>query len=44
MQKKLKMTETLEHGYSSESIQGELSNEYQHGTVKMGIKNVVSLS
>ena len=24
------MTETLTHGYSSESIQQELSNEYQH--------------
>ena len=24
------MTETLEHGYSSESTQRELSNEYQH--------------
>ena len=24
------MTETLAHGYSSESTQQELSNEYQH--------------
>ena len=28
-----KMTETLTHGYSSESTQGELSNEYQHDMV-----------
>ena len=26
----LKMTETLAYGYSSESIQWELFNEYQH--------------
>ena len=26
----LKMTETLAYGYSSESTQRELSNEYQH--------------
>ena len=29
----LKMTETLAHGYSSESTQKELSNGYQHGRV-----------
>ena len=29
------MTETLAHGYSSESTQPELSNEYQHDRVKM---------
>ena len=28
-----KMTETLAHGYSSESAQRELSNEYQHDRV-----------
>ena len=28
--KSKKMTENLEHGYSSESTQRELSNEYQH--------------
>ena len=28
-----KMTETLAHGYSSESTQRELSNEYQHDRV-----------
>ena len=33
MQKTLKMTETLTHGYSSESSQWELSNEYQHDRV-----------
>ena len=27
------MTETLAHGYSSESTQQELSNEYQHDRV-----------
>ena len=29
-----KMTETLAHGYSSESTQRELSNEYQHDRVR----------
>ena len=33
MQKPVKMTETLANGYSSESSQGELSNEYQHDRV-----------
>ena len=28
-----KMTETLPHGYSSDSAQRELSNEYQHDRV-----------
>ena len=31
--KKLKMTETLAHGYTSENTQRELSNEYQHDRV-----------
>ena len=31
--KTLKMTETLAHGYSSESTQQELSNKYQHDMV-----------
>ena len=31
--KNLKMTENLAHGYSSESAQQELSNEYQHDRV-----------
>ena len=30
---KLKMTETLAYGYSSESTQQELSNEYKHDRV-----------
>ena len=34
------MTETLAHGYSSESAQRVLSNEYQHDRVKMFFKNV----
>ena len=33
MQKSWKMTKTLTHGYSSESTQRELSNEYQHNRV-----------
>ena len=34
-----KMTETLPNGYSSESAQQELSNEYQHDRVKMVFQN-----
>ena len=34
------MTETLANGYSSESTQRELSNEYQHDRVRMFFKNV----
>ena len=37
------MTETLEHGYSFESTQRELSNEYQHSWVKMYLKNLCVL-
>ena len=37
------MTETLEHGYSAERCQQELSNEYQHDRVKMGFKNLCVL-
>ena len=33
MQNPWKMTETLAHGYSSESTQQELSNEYQYDRV-----------
>ena len=33
LQKPLKMTETLAHGYSYESTQQELSNEHQHDRV-----------
>ena len=40
MQKTLNITETLANGYSSESTQHELSNEYQHDNVKMVFKNV----
>ena len=40
MQKPLKMTETLAHGYSSESTQRELSNEYQHDRVQMVFKDL----
>ena len=29
------MTEPMSNGYSSDSTQRELSNEYQHGRVKM---------
>ena len=32
------MTETLANGYSSESTQSELSNEYQHDRVGMDFK------
>ena len=37
------MSETLTHGYSSESAQQKLSNEYQYGRVKMGFKNLCLL-
>ena len=43
MQKAWKMTETLAHGYSSESAQSELSNEYQHDRVQMVFKNLCVL-
>ena len=36
-------TETLAHGYSSESTQRELSNEYQHDRVYMVYKNLCML-
>ena len=39
----LKMTETLAYGYSSESTQYDLSNEYQHNRVKMVFKNLCIL-
>ena len=39
-----KLTETLAHGYSTESIQQEVSNEYQHDKVEMVFKkNFTSL-
>ena len=34
------MIETLAHGYSSESSQLELSNEYQHDRVQMVFNNL----
>ena len=34
------MIETLAHGYSSESTQQELSNDYQHDRVQMVFKNL----
>ena len=37
--KNSKITETLANGYSSESTQRELSNEYQHGRVLMVFKD-----
>ena len=39
MQKMKKNTESLTRGYSSESTQQELSNEYQHDRVWMVSKN-----
>ena len=43
MQKNFKMTETLAHGYSSESTQQKLSNEYQCDRVQVVIKNLYFL-
>ena len=37
------MTEAIAHGYSSESTQRELSNEYQHDRVEMVFKNLCIL-
>ena len=37
------MTETLANGYSSESTQRELSDEYQHDRVSMFFKNLCVL-
>ena len=37
------MNKTLANGYSSESTQQELSNEYQHDRVKMIFKNLCVL-
>ena len=39
MQKSWKITETLANGYSSESTQRELSNEYQHDRVLIVFKD-----
>ena len=43
MQNPWKMTETLTHGYSSESTQLELSNIYQHDRVSMVFRNLCVL-
>ena len=40
VQKTWKMAETLAYGYSSESTQWELSNEYQHDMVSRVFKNI----
>ena len=37
------MLETLVNGYSSESTQGELSNEYQHDRVYIVFKDLCIL-
>ena len=37
------MVETLANGYSSESAQQELSNEYQHDRVEMIFQNICVL-
>ena len=39
MQKSQKMAETLAHGYSYDSTQQELYNEYQHDRVLNGFQN-----
>ena len=43
IEKTLKMTETLAHGYSSEATQQKLFNKYQHGRVKRFFKNLCIL-
>ena len=43
MQNNLKMIETLAYGYSSESTQRYLSNEYQNDRVEMVFKNLCIL-
>ena len=43
VQKPWNMTETLTYGYSSESTQRELSNEYQQDSVSMFFKNLFVL-
>ena len=40
VQKSWKITETLAYGYSSDSTQRELSNEYQQERVSMVFKNL----
>ena len=43
MMQTILMTETLAHGYPSESTHRELSNEYQHDWVSMVFKNICIL-
>ena len=43
MQKASKISETMTYGYSSESTQRELSNEYQHDKVWKVSKNLCLL-
>ena len=43
MKKSWKMTKTLANGYSPESTQRELPNEYQHDRVKMVFKKFAFL-
>ena len=43
MQKSRKIIETWANGYSSESTQPELSNEYQHDRVQMIFKDLCVL-
>ena len=43
LQKILEMTETMANGYSSESTQGELSNEKQHDRVLDGFQKSLHL-
>ena len=43
MRKTWKMTKTLANGYSFESAQRELSNEYQHDRVSMVLENLCIL-
>ena len=43
MMQKQRMAETLTHGFSSESTQRELSNEFQHDRVQMVLKNRFAL-
>ena len=43
MENPWEMTETLAYGYSFESTQRELSNEYQHDRVQIVFKNLCLL-
>ena len=43
-EKSWKMTETMAYGYSSESTQQELSNEYQHNKGLNGFQNFLLFS